>query len=263
MKRKNVLRELLREGKPTIGTHVISIWPGIAEVIGHSGTIDYIEFVGEYGPYDLHSLENFGRSIDLFDHMSSMMKIDQQPRTYLAVRAIGSGIQNLLFADIRDPDEAREAVRSTRADTPQTGGLAGAGSRRDVGYVVGGAQDYVDALEDAVVALMIEKRSAVENLEEVLSVGGVDMVQFGPGDYSMSIGMPGQYDHPEVKEAERQTIETALKMGIAPRVEISDYDEAGPYMEMGVKDFCIGTDLKVIYDYCRVQGEGLARALGR
>ena len=262
MKRRNVLREKLDKGEPTIGTHCLSIWPAIAEVAGRSGTIDYVEFVGEYGPYDLPSLENFGRAIDLFDHMSSMMKIEQQPRTYLTVRAIGSGIQNVLFADIRDPDDAREAVRATRADTPETAGVAGAGSRRDTGYGHLSLKDYISQLEDAVVALMIEKESAVENLEEVLSVGGVDMVQFGPSDYSMSIGLPDQYDHPKVKQAEQRTIETALKMGVAPRAEIDDYSQAAPYIEMGVKDFCIGTDLAIIHDYCKVQGAGLAKALG-
>ena len=263
MKRKNVLRELLREGKPTIGTHVLASWPGIVEVIGHSGAMDYIEFVGEYAPYDLYTLENFGRAVDLFDHMSAMMKIEQEPRTYLAVRAVGSGIQNLLFADIRTVDEAREAVAAARAETPQTKGRAGAGMRRDVGYVVGGLTEYVQQLEEGIVALMIEKRSAVENLEEILSVGGVDMVQFGPSDYSMSIGIPGQEDHPDVKKAEKYVIETALKMGIRPRAEIGRWEEAEPYIKMGVKDFCIGWDVGVIYAYCKEQGGGLARALGR
>ena len=264
MKKKNVLRELLRKGKPTIGTHVLVIWPGIVEVIGHSGGIDYVEFSGEYAPYDLYSLENFGRAVELFDHMSAMMKIDQQPRTYLATRAIGSGIQNLLFADIRTVAEAREAVAATKAETPQTGGVAGAAMRRDVGYVLGsGSADYVAALEEGVVALMIEKRSAVEHLEEILSIGSVDMVQFGPSDYSMSIGVPGQTDHPKVKEAERYTIETALRMGVRPRAEIDSFQQAKPYMEMGVKDFSIGVDVQVIYDYCKEQGGALAKLLGR
>ena len=61
MKSKNVLRELIKADKPTIGTHTFSQWPGIAEVIGFSGTMDYIEFSGQYAPYDLFSLENFGR----------------------------------------------------------------------------------------------------------------------------------------------------------------------------------------------------------
>ncbi len=107
-KKKNVLRNLLKAGKPTLGTHIHVIWPGIVEVIGHSESIDYIEFSGEYAPFDLHSLENFGRAIDLFDHLSSMMKIDQEPKGYLASRAIGSGIPNLLFADIRTVEDAKD-----------------------------------------------------------------------------------------------------------------------------------------------------------
>ena len=153
--------------------------------------------------------------------MTAMMKIEQQPRTYLAVRAIGSGIQNVLFADPRTVDDVRECMRAVRAETPATGGIHGVGMRRDVGYVVDvGSPAFVQALEDAVVAVMIEKASAVEHVEAMLSVKGVDMVQFGPADYSMSIGIPGQWDHPRVKEAEVHVIKTALRLGVAPRVEI-------------------------------------------
>ncbi len=239
-------------------------WPGFVEVIGHTGVIDYVEFLGEYAPHDLYSLENFGRAVDLFPHMSSMIKIDQEPKIYLAGRAIGSGIQNLLFADIRSVEEAREAVAAARAETPQTQGYVGAAMRRDVGYVLGaGSQMYVDQLEEGVVAFMIEKQSAVENLEAILSVRGVDMVQFGPADYSMSIGIPGQWNHPRVQEAHRYMIETALKKGIAPRVEVADFKDAGPYLQMGVKHFCIGWDVDIIFKYCREQGTAFAEAFGK
>ena len=80
--RRNVLRELMDNNKPSIGTHVHTLWPGMAEVIGYAGTIDYVEFTGTYAPHDLFSLENFGRAIDLFDNMSSMIKLDQQPFRY-------------------------------------------------------------------------------------------------------------------------------------------------------------------------------------
>jgi 4-hydroxy-2-oxoheptanedioate aldolase len=263
-KRKNALRELLKGGKPTLGTHLHVTWPGIVEVIGQSGVIDYVEFLGEYAPYDLYALENFGRAVDLFKHMSSMIKIDQEPKVYLAGRAIGSGIQNLLFADIRGAEDAREAVAAARAETPKTKGLVGAAMRRDVGYVLGpGSQMYVDQLEDGVVALMIEKQSAVENLEAILSVPGVDMVQFGPADYSMSIGIPGQWNDPRVKEAHKYTIEAALKKGVAPRVELADFKDAGPYLKMGVKHFCVGWDVDIIFKYCREQGLAFAKTFGK
>jgi 4-hydroxy-2-oxoheptanedioate aldolase len=104
---------------------------------------------------------------------------------------------------------------------------------------------FVQALEDAVVAVMIEKASAVEHVEAMLSVKGVDMVQFGPADYSMSIGIPGQWDHPRVKEAEVQVIKTALRLGVATRVEIDTPEQARPYLDMGVRHFCMGWDVGI------------------
>ena len=127
MKDRNVLRDLIREGKPTIGTHLFTQWPGMVEIVGHSGTMDYIEFSGQYAPYDLFSLENFGRAIDMFDHLTAMMKLDQEPRTYLAERAVGSGIQNLLFAEIRDLDDAKEAIAAIKPHGPQVRGPGGRG----------------------------------------------------------------------------------------------------------------------------------------
>src|SRR5258708_5345245 len=157
--RPNRLRELLQAGKPSLGTHLHISWPSVTELVGHAAAYDYVEFVGEYAPYDLYSLENIGRAISVFPHMSGMMKIEQQPRTYLAIRAIGSGIQNLLFADVRTVADVEECVRSVRAETPEHGGIHGVGSRRDVSFVVeGGSPAFVQALADAVVMLMIEKK---------------------------------------------------------------------------------------------------------
>jgi 2-keto-3-deoxy-L-rhamnonate aldolase RhmA len=261
--RPNRLRELLNAGAPTLGTHIHSSWPSIIELVGHSGMFDYVEFVGEYAPYDLYALENLGRAVDLFPHMSSMMKIEQEPRTYLTIRAIGSGIQNVLFADPRTVEDVEECVRAVRAETPQARGKHGVGMRRDVRFVLeGGTPAFVKALDDAVIALMIEKAQAVENLEALLSVKGVDMVQFGPADYSMSLGLTGQFDHPKVREAERHVIETALKMGIAPRAEISHPGETRKYLEMGVKHFCIGTDVCILFDWFKANGAEMKKLLG-
>jgi 4-hydroxy-2-oxoheptanedioate aldolase len=236
----------------------------VIELVGYSGMFDYVEFVGEYAPYDLYALENLGRAVDLCDHLSAMMKIEQEPRTYLAIRAIGSGIQNVLFADPRTVEDVEECVSAVRAETPDSGGRHGVGMRRDVGFVMEvGSPEFVQALDDAVVALMIEKEPAVENLESLLSVKGVDMVQFGPADYSMSIGLAGQFDHPRVREAEKYIIETAQKMGVEPRAEVSHPDQARRYLDLGVKHFCMGNDVNVLFDWFREQGAGMLELLNR
>jgi 4-hydroxy-2-oxoheptanedioate aldolase len=260
--RPNCLRELLRAGRPSLGTHICIEWPAITELVGHSGNFDYIEFVAESAPYDLRSLENLGRAIDLFPHMTGMMKIEQQPRTYLASRALGSGIQNLVFADIRTVAEAEECVRSVRAETPEGNGLHGVGARRDVRFgLEAGTPAFVQALEDAVVALMIEKKQAVENLDAILSVKGIDMVQFGPADYSMSIGVAGQYEHPAVREAEKHVIETALRKGLQPRAEIDSASQAERYLAMGVNHFCVGTDTRILYSWFESEGKSMRDVL--
>ena len=260
--KKNHLRRLLDEGHPSVGTHVMCTWPAIVEILGQTGQYDYVELVGEYAPYDLYALEDFARAVDLFDDFTAMLKVDQEPRTFLAQRAIGSGIQNILFADARSVADARECVRAVRAEMPGRGGTHGANMRRAVGYVVEpGSAAYVEWLDQAVVALMIEKKGAVDHLEEILSVSGVDMVQFGPADYSMSIGLAGQWDHPRVREAERKTIETALRMGIAPRAEIGSAEQARLYLDMGVKHFCLGTDLVILSQWWRKSGEELRKLL--
>ena len=262
--RRNRLRELLDADQPSLGTHLHISWPSIVELVGHTGMFDYVEFVGEYAPYDLYALENLGRAVDLFDHMSAMMKIEQEPRTYLTIRAIGSGIQNVLFADPRTVEDVEACVKAVRAESPQSGGIHGVGMRRDVGFVLeGGTPEFEGALSDAVIALMIEKESAVENLEAILSIKGVDMVQFGPADYSMSLGLIGQWQHERVLEAEKYVIETSLKMGVQPRAEIANPEDAKKYLDMGVKHFCIGTDVSILFNWFKQAGGEMSQMLDR
>ena len=149
-------------------------------------------------------------------------------------------------------------------------GRLGVGMRRDVGMVRHGGQPaYVDALNDVVIAIMVEKKSCVDDLDAILSVPGIDMVQFGASDFSMSIGKPAQHSDPEVVAAEKKTIEMALKKGMNPRVELRDPSQAAKYLDMGVKHFCIGWDVRILADWWDTKGaemrglvEGKAAAAG-
>jgi 4-hydroxy-2-oxoheptanedioate aldolase len=255
--RHNRLRALLNANKPSIGTHLLSTWPTLVELVGQADHFDYVEFTAEYSPFTMHDLDNLGRALELKD-LGGMIKVEQTQWTHQAMRAIGSGFQSILFADIRTVADAEACVAAVRAETPGTGGRLGVGMRRDVGTVrEGGSPAYVEALNDVVIAIMVEKRECVENLDAILSVKGIDMVQFGGSDYSMSLGLTGQRSHPEVLKAESKTIETALKMGLHPRVELADIREATPYIEMGVKHFCIGWDVKILHDWWQVNGEAM------
>src|SRR5438445_9299629 len=189
--RPNKLRELLKSNKPTLSTHIHTTWPSVVEAIGHTGLYDYVEFVGEYGPFDLHDLDNLARAGDIYN-MSMQLKGDQEPRGFLAQRAIGSGFHSILFADCRSAADVQECVRIVRAETPEDKGIYGVATRRFRYMGYGGTKEYVQALRGIVVAIMIEKPGTVDTLAEVLSVKGVDMVQWGGSDYSMGIGRAGE-----------------------------------------------------------------------
>ncbi len=264
--RRNLLRERLNAGKPTVGTHILSVWPTLVELIGHSKQYDYVEFTAEYAPFTMHDLDNLGRSFELMN-MAGMIKIEQTQYTHQAMRAIGAGFQSVLFADIRSVEDAKVAVDAVRAETAMVRGARGrgrlgVGMRRDVGTVrQGGSPAYVDALNEVVIAIMVEKKSCVDNLDAILSVPGIDMVQFGASDFSMSIGKTAQYSHPDVLAAETKTIQTALKKGLHPRVELRDPSQAQRYLEMGVKHFCIGWDVRILADWWDTKGAEMRKLL--
>lgn len=256
----NKLREKLKAGEPTLGTRIHSCWPAIVEAVGHTGLYDYVEYVGEYGTFDLHDLDNMCRAAELYG-MGMMFKIDRSNQHFLAQRAIGSGFGSILFTDCRTEEDAKECVRITKPDTPEDKGLYSVYTRRNTYMGYGGGQDYVQAMRDTVVVLMIEKKEAVENLEAILSVPGVDMVQWGPSDYSMSVGKAGHRNDPAVLDAKKEVFKTALAMGVHPRAEIGSPDEAKEYLDMGVRHFNMAVDISILYSWWKSNGEKLRKAL--
>ena len=116
---------------------------------------------------------------------------------------------------------------------------------------------------------MLEKKPLYEKLEEVLNLDDVDMIQFGPCDFAMSVGVPGDFSNPKVREAEERTIKLSLKYDKHPRAELGSNYTSGQlgyqkalkrYSELGVTDYCIGFDVSILFDWMKEYG-GLTRKL--
>lgn len=260
--RTNKLRELLSTGKPTLGTRLNTASPELIEILGHAGLYDYVEIVGENATYDLHDLNNCCRAAELHG-LGSVFKTDYDTRRFTAQRAIGAGFQGVLFTDFHTAEEAREAVRICRAETPADGGIFGAVSRRFSYPEYGGSAEYVKTLRDTIVLVMVEKVAFVECLPEVLKVPGIDLIQWGGSDYSMSDGRPGQSASPETKAVERRVIEAAVRAGVPPRVELASPEQAPYYVDLGVRHFSIGVDHRILFDAWRSGGEKLRKVMER
>lgn len=239
----NKFRAMLNEGKPTLGTRILSTKPYVTETVGASGNFDYVEFVAEYAPVSQDDMENICRAAELHG-MASMIKLDFQNRGFVAQKAAASGFQAIMFVDHKTPEEVRESVNLMKSDNPASKGRFGYPTRRWIGYQPMLPQmEHAKRTDDVVLVFMIEKKEALDNIEEICSIPGVDMVQFGPADYSMSLGWNVSEHLQEVKAAERRMIEVALKHGVRPRVEIyGEAKDAQPYIKLGVKDFIFGDE---------------------
>lgn len=256
---KNYLREILNQGGTSIATRISSRWGLTTELAAYSGSYDYIEYVLEYAPFQVEDLENLARTCELHS-MGSVAKVDYQNRGWWAQKALAAGMQGILFTDCHNAAEVEECIRLTMPDTPEHGGRFGFSNYRWIGYTSGITQmEYAKMVADSVRLFMIEKKEAVDNIEEICRIPGVDMIQFGPSDFSMNQGRNASdsdwINHR--KEAERHCIRVALEHGVQPRCEIEKPEDAQYYKSLGVKHFCLSDEVKILRNWWNTNGKAL------
>ena len=261
-KHENKLRALIKEGKPTVGTRIWTCQTFFVEGLGSTEYFDYAEFVAEYASYTLEDLRNFCIAAELHG-MASMIKVDFQNRGYVAQKAIASGFQSINFFDCRNAKEGEEAIRLTTAETPEEKGLFGFPNNRFIGWEPWVTQsEHTKRLKDIIRCFMIEKKSIMDEIDDVLSIPGVDMVQFGPSDYSMSSGINLKDNIENAKKVECRMIKAAIDHGVRPRCEIQSIEEAEYYINLGVKDFSIGDQMKLLMRDWIKDGSDIRKAIG-
>ena len=258
----NTLREKLNDNKPTIGTHVLFIDADIPEMIGDTGLFDYAEFAAEYSILDMNVLYHFARAAQC-GNLPLMIKPDQEGQGFWTQAALGAGFKAVLFTDIRSPEDVDECHQIIAPDTPDTGGRMGVKLRRPALSSYDTSR-YLEELQSVVFAIMIEKNITVDNLDAVLERArerGVDMTQWGPADFGFSRGQPNLMATPEIRPFEELIIKKSLEYGIRPRIEIGAVEQAQRYVDLGVRDFCIGWDRFILRAQFTSLGEGMQKLI--
>ena len=260
MIKPNTLRTKLDNGEPTVGTHILFADPDIPEIIGDTGLFDYGEYAAEYTVLDHTLLYHLARAGDC-GNLPLMIKPDQESQGFWTQAALGAGFKAVLFTDIRNPEDDEASHGCMRPDTPDTNGKMGVKLRRPAlsSY---DTETYLEDLRSIIFAIMIEKNVTVENIDAVLDRArekGVDMTQWGPADFGFSRGEPGLMGTPEIRPFEELVIKKSLEYGIRPRIEIGAVEQAKRYIDLGVKDFCVGWDRFILRAGLGQLGEGMKK----
>lgn len=122
---------------------------------------------------------------------------------------------------------------------------------------------YFAESNTAVLILQLEGREAVENIKEILSVPGVDIIFAGPYDFSQSLGVPGDVDNPRVTEAMRTIVDECLTRNVVVGTFVDTIEGARKWRSAGVKYLCYSVDVGLFTEKCRETTRSLRDEEGR
>jgi len=235
----NTFKQALASGRPLAGLWCNFAFLPTVEALAHAG-FDWL----------LLDMEHTQSNLDIVSTQllalrgtpsAAVVRVPSNDMAFIK-RLLDAGTTNLMIPNIRSAAEAAEAVSYTRF-APE--GLRGvAGSTRGGGY--SRYKDYMARANDEIaLVLQIESREALDELDAICHVPGVDAVFIGPSDLAASLGHRGQPGHPVVQAAIGKAIATAKAAGKA--VGILTVDGKGePYFEQGATMVGVGSDLHLL-----------------
>ena len=197
--RHNSVKEKVLRGEPAIGASLGLPSPGLVEFCGLLG-FEWIFIDAEHGPIGWPECQSMARACDAHG-LSSIVRVPKLDHSLIA-KYLETGVLGVAIPHINTAEQADFAVKSARyAPLGRRGCDAGSSRSSDYGLSESAGSYFARSNEEIIVAAWVEEAEGMENLDEILRVPGVDAVFFGAGDLALSMGLPGQGDHPDVQAA--------------------------------------------------------------
>lgn len=237
---RNAFKHAIAAGQLQIG-----LWSSLcsniaAEIIGDAG-FDWILLDTEHSPNEvpglLSQLQAIGRG------GSTPIVRPAWNDAVLAKRALDIGAQTLLFPYVQNAEEARRAVASTRYPPEGIRGVAVASRASRFGRTPG---YLTKANSEMCVLVQVETRSALDQLEAIASVDGVDGVFIGPSDLAASLGHLGNPAHETVQAAIRDAAERLKRLNKPAGILSGNEDEIRRYIGWGYLFVAVGSDVGLL-----------------
>jgi 2-dehydro-3-deoxyglucarate aldolase len=243
------IKKTLKANGVSIGTWMSMAHVSIAEILASAG-YDWVVIDMEHGAIDVSEVLPLIIAIERGGAIPLVRLTWNDPKQAKVV--LDSGAAGLLVPMVNSKAEAELAVEYSKYPPM---GARGTGLARAHGYGPNFKQYIQDANRDSLLIIQIEHIDAVESIDDILSVKGIDGVFIGPYDLSMSMELPGELTHPKVEAAKQRVLEAAVAHGLAPGIHLVHPDaikkELKPCMESGYRFIALGTDILFLGDSCR------------
>ena len=236
MGRKNI-KKMLADGKMVYGFVANLTDPAVVEIAGMAG-YDFVRLDCEHTPMDTAEIRSFIRAADAVGIPLIVRLTNLDAVTGL----LDFGVGGFMIPHVRSAEAARAIVRDIKYWPVGLRGFSDGARAQRYGNV--DMTSFIREANDEIVLMcQIEDIYGIRNMEEIISVEGIDGICTGPNDIAQSLGIPGQTEDPRVREAEEQIIATAQKYGKQMFMSAKSRERAEALAAKGVRA------LSLCYDY--------------
>lgn len=230
------LRARIRSGEATIGTFLNLGSPLAAEACALAG-FDWLLADLEHGGGGEDSL--IGQLLAAETHRVPVIVRVESHERIRAGRALDLGAGGVMFPRLDTDEQAVLAVTHLRY--PPKGDRGVATYNRACGF--GMRLDNLDTANDSILCVVqIESARALENVEAIAMVDGVDVLFVGPRDLTSALGVAGRFDAPEYREALARVVAAARSAGVAAGILVADSEHAAAFLREGFRFVAVGSD---------------------
>ncbi len=243
--RENRIKRALKRGEVVIGTMVSELrGPGLMTMLDTAG-FDFVLIDMEHSTY---SLETVGDMITAAKSTNLHTVVRTPGLSRLALQQpLDAGADGILVPQVDTVDEVRQIVAWTKYHPLGERGMAMRRGHSNFAPVK--AAEYTQhANEETLVVVQIESKQAIEDIDNMVSVPGVDAAFIGPADLSQSYGMPGRSEDPVIMEGLMKFIAACNKHGVAPGIHVYNMEKAKWWIDQGMRFIAFGNDISMIVD---------------
>jgi len=237
-------RERLTQG-PVFGPFCKTCDPAMIEAMGHAG-FDFVILDMEHGPNGLETLQHLIRAAEVSGLLPFVRT--RPGNTELVGMALDVGAAGVQAPQVTTAEEAKAVVAAAK--------FAPQGERgvcryvRAAAYSAIPAADYFPLANEALTIVQLEGKRALDNLEAILAVPGLDVVFVGPYDLSQSLGVPGQVDHPSVTACVQRIVAACVARKLACGTFTESPAGAAKWVARGLRYVSYSVDVGLLTSAC-------------
>lgn len=236
---ENKVKKTLKAGGTVIGCQVAEVRsPNIALLYGTAG-FDFIFIDMEHGGFDLETVGDF-ITASKAANIVPVVRVPALEEHFLS-RPLDLGACGLMVPHIHSKEQVRKVIECTKFQPEGNRGLAPL--RAHTNFSKGNVPEFLkEANENTMIVIMVEDDEAINSIDDLLSIEGVDVTFMGTADLSQNLGIPGQVRHPEILKRIDRVIAACEKKGVAFGMPISNPD----WYQKGIRFLFASSDIDLI-----------------